>query len=130
MPALNRKALEKACRRVADNTMWNTPNPKGMSDIITSEEVEDVVARYFKCASETANCVREVGGDPNLVVRAVDYLAGLAIPPIKDDMRWFRESLSTIAELAHPEVTGGEAAYHPIHDDILFAIARGRRKPA
>lgn len=130
MPALNRKALEKACRRVADSTMWNTPNPKGISDIITSAEVEEVVARYFKFASATAKDVREVGGDPNLVVRAVDYLAGLAVPPIRDDMRWFRESLRTITELACPEITGGDAAYHPIHDDVLLAIAKGRRRNA
>lgn len=130
MPALDRKALEKACRQVADNTMWNTPNPTGFSDIITSEEVEEVVAHYFKFASDVAKNVREAEGDPNLVTRAVDYLAGLAIPPIRDDMRWFRESLRAIAELACPEITGGRPAYHPIHDDILLAIARGRRKNA
>ena len=129
MPVLDRKALEEACRRVSENTMWIHPKPKDMSDIITTEEIKAVVSRYFEIAVEVAESVKDAGGDPNLVVRAVDYMAVQhAMPPLRDDVRWFQECLDSIALLACPELTGAQASYHPFHDDILYGVAIALKK--
>ena len=75
MPDLDHKALEEACRAVAANTMWNHDEPRDLADIITTEEIEKVVAEYMKIAVGIADCVQEVDGDPNLVTRTIDYMA-------------------------------------------------------
>ena len=34
------KTLRKACEAVAENTMWEPPNPRGMDGIITTQGIE------------------------------------------------------------------------------------------
>ena len=71
---LDRAALEDACAAVARVTLWQTPKPRDLSDIITREEIEAATQSYIAEALENVDFVVRMGRDPNLVIRAVRYL--------------------------------------------------------
>ena len=129
MTKLNTKALRKACEAVARNTMWVTPNPRDMDDIITSTEIEEVIVGYCEAARRVAWQLSEAKEDPNLVLSAIDYLASFhAIPPMRDDRRWFAEALYTLVVLARPSITGADPSDHPFLDEIFQGLAESKRK--
>jgi hypothetical protein len=100
---INQEALRKACRDVADSTLWQTPKPVDISDIIDTDQIAQTTQDYFDEAMRHVEYVDHFGRDPNLVVRAVRYLAHAhAIPPMKQDLTWFRNMLEAAIELACP----------------------------
>ncbi len=128
MPKLDTKELRKACEAVAQNTMWVTPRPRGMEDIITTSEIKAVIDAYCESAKKEAWLLSEAQEDPNLVLSAIDYLATFhAIPPMRDDHRWFSEALHTLIVLARPSITGADPSDHPFLDEILQGLAEAKR---
>jgi hypothetical protein len=126
---LNTKALWKGCQAVAASTMWVTPRPQGIEDIITTSEIKAVVDAYYESAKREAWLLEEAQEDPNLVLSAINYLAAFhAIPPMRDDHRWFSEALHTLLVLARPSITGADPSDHPFLDEILQGLAESKRK--
>ena len=129
MTGLDHVALRRVCEEVAKSTMWQTPAPRNLGDIISSDEIEETIRGYFESASREAELLAQAGEDPNIVISAVDYLACYhAIPPMRDDQRWFREALFTLLVLARPSITGGEPSDHPFLDEVLRGVAEARRQ--
>jgi hypothetical protein len=103
MHNLDRIALLEACRIVAKSTLWQAPNPQDITDIIDVDQIERTVQAYYKEAEWQAEELSASDHDPNFVTRAVLYLAQEhAIPPMKDDLGWFREALAVLVRLISP----------------------------
>ena len=93
---LNRDELKAACYAVATNTMWEQ-RP------VDVKSIQAVAANFVKIAEFHEEFVVEQGRDPNLIVRAVRYLDHVhAMPPMRDDTRWFDDMLQVLIELACP----------------------------
>jgi hypothetical protein len=112
-------ALLKECRGITENTLWNTPKPKGLHEMFDQEERETLAQEYFRECKKALVFVAagETHRDPKVVLRAVRYLACHAIPPMQDSTDWFREGLSVLLVLACPYFgvpKGGE----PFFEDI------------
>ncbi len=102
---LNKDALFDACKKAADQTLWQTPSPNDISDIIDSEQVNKTTLGYYKEALFYEEFVVDQKQDPNLITRAVLYLShSHAIPPRKEDLAWFKYMLEVLIELACPNV--------------------------
>ncbi len=109
--------------------MWVPPNPHSMDDIITTTDIKAVVDAYYESAKQEVWFLSEAKEDPNLVLLAVDYLSKFhAIPPMRDDRRWFSEALHTLIVLARPSITGAEPSDHPFLNEILQGLAESKRK--
>lgn len=95
---LDVSALKAACFKLAKNMMWEK----------RPVDLEDIQAHADNLFDETAMFVEFVSGqdrDPNMVTRAVIYLDHIhAIPPMKNDVRWFYNMLSAIIELSCPNM--------------------------
>ena len=102
---LNKSALLEACEKVANQTLWQTPQPQDISDIIDFEQRNMLAQKYFEKALQHVEFITGQERDPNLITRAVVYLAySHAIPPMKDDLSWFNDMLEALIELACPNV--------------------------
>ena len=127
MNPLDTDALYKVCEEVARTTMWVTPAPHSLQDIITSEEIKATIAGYFEGAVREAEFLTAAGEDPNLVISAIDYLAAHhAIAPMQDDQGWLREALHTVLVMARPAITGAEPSNHAFLDEVLQGIAEAK----
>ena len=94
--ALNLEDLKAACFEVAQHTKWER-KPQLVSDI------QDLANKFYKRASKKAKEINEAEEDPEIVNRAVWYLSQVhAIPPMKDDVKWFNDMLEALLELALP----------------------------
>jgi len=99
----NKDALFEACKKVASQTLWQTPCPNNLSDIIDSEQKQKTIQKYFEKSLWYVEFIVEQKRDPNLITRAVLYLLqSHAIPPMKDDLEWFSDMLKALVELACP----------------------------
>ena len=107
------------CRKMVEHTMWNTPDPQSLNDIIDSSEREYVAHKYYNAAINELEFLKAGNDDPEILIRAVQYLSRHAIPPMHDSIHWFREGLHILLELACPSV-GGRA---PIFKDIKRGMA-------
>ena len=102
---LNKESLLKACKKVANNTLWQTPSPNNLSDIIDSDQKQKTIQKYFEESLNYVDFIVEQKRDPNLITRAVLYLSqSQAIPPMKDDIEWFNNMLAALVEIACPNV--------------------------
>jgi hypothetical protein len=118
--------LRTACHEVARATMWEQ-RPIDESIIDAHSE------RLFRIAREHEEFITGQGRDPNLIIRAVRYLAHAhAIPPMRDDVHWFSTMLWTLIELACPN-TGTtqdlETFFRDIEEGIAVARADYRDSP-
>src|SRR6266581_1780778 len=96
---LNTEALHAACLGVARETLWK---PKGEKKS-TVEEIGALAKKLHTVALLHVEFITEQGRDPNILVRAVRYLAHThAIPPMRDDTGWFVDMLEVLIELACP----------------------------
>lgn len=121
-----RAALLVACRDVAKVTLWQAAEPFDITDIIDSEQIEKAVSAYYREAEQRADELEEAGHDPTIVTRAVLYLADEhALPPMKEDVRWFRESLEVLMRLVQP-LSSPTAAHVAFMRDIEAAARRYR----
>lgn len=89
-------ALNDACVELAKQVVW--VNGETSSDI-----VETFALKLQEVALSHVEYVIESDRDPNLITRAIHYLAEThAIPPMSTDLVWFREMLLCLIELAVP----------------------------
>ena len=96
---LNTEALHAACRAVAKETLWKPAGEKKT----TEKEVETLAGQLYDIALGPLDFIIEQGRDPNVLVRAVRYLAHThAIPPMRNDTGWFIDMLEVLIELACP----------------------------
>lgn len=115
---LNREALKTACAVIARNTMWER-RP------IDVESMNRLASAYERIALEHLEFVVDQDRDPNLIVRAVEYLDVHAIPPMRDDTDWFRDMLIALVDLSCPN-HGGSVEYDEFYKDIEAGIAFSR----
>ena len=86
---LDDEALRAACLELSKQTMW--------------VEVQSVADGYYRTAIDYFEFIEGQGRDPNMLTRAVNYLAHThAIPPMQDDQRWFSDMMMALIELACP----------------------------
>ncbi len=125
---LDTEALRDACREVAKATLWQTPEPYAIGDIIDSDQIARTVEAYFAEARQRAQDLAEEGHDPNIVTRAVVYLAHEhAIPPMKDGVRWFQDALDVLVRLVSP-ITHPRRAAAFFMEDLEQAVRRYKRE--
>jgi len=93
---LDHEELKSACFDYAKAVMWER-KPTDVSDI---QKFADSVY------GEAIHHVKFIEGqdrDPNLIIQCVQYLAlKHAIPPMRDDIQFVRNSLEILIELACP----------------------------
>ncbi|MGH9548085.1 MAG: hypothetical protein ACRD3W_01875, partial [Terriglobales bacterium] len=81
---LNTEALYAACRAVAEQTLWKTTREKKT----TKKEIEALTERFYTSTIVHLDFIIEQHRDPNLLVRAVRYLAHThALPPMGKDSK-------------------------------------------
>lgn len=91
-------ALQIACRTSARQALW--------SEKTTPELAVAKLAREFlQLAADHVITVTESGRDPNMVARAINYLAYTHVAPSAVEARWwFNEMLTCLLELAVPSM--------------------------
>ena len=116
---LDRDELKAACYEVATNTMWER-RP------IDVEAIQAVAAEFVKTAEFHEEFVIGQGRDPNSIIWAVRYLNYVhAMPPMRDDTRWFDDMLQVLVELVCPNSVGSREL-EPFFQDIEQGIANYR----
>jgi hypothetical protein len=112
-------ALMEACYETALRTMFDS-EPEG-------SKLKLVADKFFEIAKQFVGAVPK-GGDHNVVVRAVRYMADVhAFSLVRDDAAWFRYTLEVLIELAYPgEGPTPEASEFLI--DIEDGLIRARTK--
>jgi hypothetical protein len=91
--------LEEACFDLARSTKW------AMRPVDTSE-IKDLSKRFISVVLEEEDAGRELGITIPLLTRAVHYLRQAhAIPPMGEDVTWFKDMLRAILEIACPNVS-------------------------
>ena len=119
--SLDLDLLGLACHELARAIHWR------------QHPVDKLVARavvdgYVNLARHHERYLIESGRDPNVLCRAVRYMASaLAVPAHAEDMSWFSDSLATLLELAYPSITldrRSGAFLHDIEDGSAIARAR------
>ena len=116
---LDKEALRTACYNVARNTLWEQ-HP------VSVEEIEDHADSLYKIVIEYVDFIKDQERDPNILVRAVRYLGHKhAIPPMRDDVRWFSDMLEVLVELVCPNSESTSESVE-FFNDIEDGIARSR----
>ena len=124
------QALLSECRVIASHTLWNTPQPKGRSEMFDSEEREALAQRYFLGCRRTLEIMvyPDDTKDPQTVLRAVRYLATFAVPPMGTRVEWFSEGLLTLLNVAWP-MSGVPAGGEPFFRDMRRGMAEAEAYP-
>ncbi len=95
--------LKAACNAVARATLLE----QKPIDASLLERHADIL---FNFAIDHAEFVSAAGRDPNLVTRAVLYLAEVhAMPAMQDSVTWFFHMLMALLELACPNIVASRA---------------------
>ena len=117
---LDFEALRDACFSAARGTLWDV-RP---TDVARIQELTD---SFLSIAMSHVGRITEQGRDPNLLVRAVRYLAHThAIPAMHDCREWFIFMLAALVELACPTKTGnGDPAGFFADVEEGITLARG-----
>lgn len=118
---LDRESLFNACYAVARQTKWER-RP------VDVEYIADLAREFLRIAEQHEEFVTGQQRDPELITRAVAYLASVhAIPPMRDDTRWFEDMLAALIELACPNSIVGreeESFFRDIEEGIATARSR------
>ena len=110
------KKLKEACFRVAQGTLWDMKP-------VSLEVIQQHADRLFEEAKIQYEIIEGLGGSIPLVTRAVCYIEQAhAIPPIKNDVRWFRDTLRAVLEVACPN-TGLQGEAREFLIDMLKGIS-------
>lgn len=117
---LDHAALRAVCFEVARKTMEDT-RPMDV------EKIHRLSDTFYHFCREHVGRIKAQGRDPNLLVRAVSYLAGThAFAQMHDSTEWFFFMIRALVELACPEsVRHGETA--AFLSDIEDGIRQARR---
>ncbi len=111
--------LKRACFNVAQNTMYETKH-------VDVTSIESVANEFFEIAKGYEEFVVGLDRDPNLITRAVNYLAyAHTMPPMRNNTRWFSDMLTVIIEMACPDVVVMEEGM-PFYRDIEKGIEVAR----
>lgn len=95
---MNHEALRAACFEAAR---------KSMADIRPTDvaKIKRLAEIFYRHSLHQVGRLRDHGHDPQILVRAVVYLAHThAISPMHDSTEWFMFMLRALLELACPEV--------------------------
>ncbi|MBI5875409.1 MAG: hypothetical protein HZB81_06155 [Deltaproteobacteria bacterium] len=115
--------LKAACFEVAQNAKWDL-KPQLVSDI------QSLANKFYEKASERAKEINEIEEDSEIVNRAVWYLSQVhAIPPMKDDVRWFNEMLEVLLELALPNTYVAVGKPQQFLQDLIRGITWSIENP-
>jgi hypothetical protein len=96
MNALRKGALNDACVELAKQILSSQSG-------VSADLVETLAARFQHEALHHLEFIEDQGRDPNLLTRAVHYIADAhAIPPMGTDTLWFRSMIDFAVELAVP----------------------------
>lgn len=97
-------ALVHACHSLAKQIL-------GMENSFPAQAVVDLADKFYAEATFHAEYITQQSRDPEIVVRAINYLCETyAIPPLGTDTLWFRHSLGCLIELAVPNSGLSDAA--------------------
>jgi hypothetical protein len=96
MSILRKGALNDACVQLATQVLSS-------SNSVSADLVETLAARFQHETLHHLEFIQRQGRDPNLLTRAVHYIADAhAIPPMSTDIIWFRSMMDFAVELAVP----------------------------
>lgn len=91
-------ALQIACRTSARQALWSEKTTPELAVAKLSRE-------FLQLAADHVITVTESGRDPNMVTRAINYLAYTHVAPSAVEPRWwFNEMLTCLLELAVPSM--------------------------
>lgn len=90
--------LRIACFDVARGLCWRHEDSLSTS----LDELTPFVVELIEIANRKLRDV-PADRDPQVVSRAVKYLANYAVPPIGPSLRWFEDSLTVLMDLAIPD---------------------------
>lgn len=97
---LDLEGLQVACLDVVQSTLWEANKRP------TLKEQGALARQLYELALEHRDYLEPAGVDPNVLIRAVRYLAHHhAIPPMRDSTIWFEEMLACLIELILPNST-------------------------
>lgn len=115
---LDHEALRGACFEAARKTLEDA-RPMDVA------RINRLADRFYHHALEHVSRINNQGRDPNILVRAVHYLAhSHAIQPMHDSTEWFFFMLRALVELACPERLQNKetmAAFRDIEEGIALA---------
>jgi hypothetical protein len=111
---LNHAELQAACYLAAQKTMMDA-RPMDV------QRIQKLADTFYALCLEHISRVKKQGWDPNILVRAVKYLADThAIQPMHDSTEWFFFMLRALLELACPQQEKNREAL-----DFLTDIEKG-----
>jgi len=91
-------ALKIACHNLAREVLWSED---GTPEVVVAE----LAGEFMRLASIQAAGIIELGRDPNIATRAINYLAYTHVGLSGNDAkRWFNEMLICLLELAVPSM--------------------------
>ena len=108
------EALYQACFALARITHWKT-------EPVAVSQIESFAQKLLAEALSQVASIETLGGSEEQVVRAVRYIEQAhAIPPIGDNIDWFRDTLQALMEIVFPNTELDGAAL-----DFLFDLQSG-----
>jgi len=120
---LDLKDLRAACFEAAGSAKWKR-KPQSVEDI------QELADKFYERATERAKEIHQIDKDSQIVNRAVWYLAQVhAIPPMRDDVRWFHEMLEALLELALPNTYVAVGKPQAFLQDLLKGITWSTDNP-
>jgi len=112
--------LDAACRALARLLL-------ARHNSVSQDILDTVATRLMQDAAAHADYVQQLGRDPNMVTRAVLYLADThAHPELGSDTGWFRPMLACLLELAAPSLalsSAGARFLLDVEEGVAQAIA-------
>ena len=110
--------LREVCYSIALRTLWDT---KTVGVGVIQDHADDL----FEEACDQYEIIKNLeGGSIDLVIRAANYLYQVhAIPPKRNDIGWFRDSLRAVLEVACPNFIALEGDARKFLVDMLKGIS-------
>jgi len=96
--------LKSACYQLAKSTYWDRKP-------VDTDAIRTYADAIYNIALDESQDIEGLGCTFSTVVKAVYYIdQAHAIPPFKDDVQWFRDTLRAVIEVACPNSSlDGEA---------------------
>jgi hypothetical protein len=99
---MDEKEIFEACFSLAESLMWEK-NTAPLDKIPEQmDELSSMTEEFMVIVRENIYLIEELANRQEIMVGAIKYLNGLAIPPLRGNYYWFKYSLITILEIANP----------------------------